>query len=272
METSSYPCRVCLDKTTPIGTTDFNKSGNDHFEGNRLFPVSEDLVEYYRCQRCGYMFTPFFDQWEHHDFQQRIYNQDYLLADPPFAGERPERLAAYLTDLLGTDYRHISMLDYGGGEGLLEQYLNRQGISHCTTYDPYHHTNSLPPEGKFSLVTAFEVVEHVQDQYQLFRELCSLTENDGVLLFSTLLQPENIDRVGTDWWYVCPRNGHMAFHTQESLKWVLKEFSFCLQSLSDEIHIAWRNPNDIARRFINRAETVQVNTPSPTQLTADSVN
>ncbi|WP_094706583.1 methyltransferase domain-containing protein [Hahella sp. CCB-MM4] len=264
MDTSSLSCRVCHSDALYVGATDFNKSGNDHFEHRRLFPVAEDQVAYYRCQHCKLMFTPYFDDWNDNDFRQRVYNHEYLLADPPFAGERPARLADYLAGLLGDEHKDLAMLDFGGGSGQLEDYLKALGIQNCTTYDPHHHENDTRPELEFDLVTAFEVVEHVSDQYDLFRDLCSLVANDGVLLISTLLQPDNIDTLGTDWWYVCPRNAHMTFHTRESLQWVLQEYGFTLHSLSEELHIAYRHPNRLSERFVSRAGIVQVNSqPSP---------
>ncbi len=259
MDTSSLSCRVCHGSAYYVGTTDFNKSGNDHFEGKRLFPVAEEQVDYYRCRQCGLMYTPYFDHWNDSDFQQRVYNHQYLLADPPFAGERPARLAGYLAGLLGDEYKDLRLLDFGGGSGQLEAFLKDHGIHNCTTYDPHHHENSIRPNLEFDLVTAFEVVEHVSDQYSLFRDLCSLVNDNGVLLMSTLLQPENIDSLGVDWWYVCPRNAHMTFHTRESLCLVLQEYGFTLYSLSDELHIAYRHTNNISAQFVSRAGIVQVN-------------
>ncbi|MBU6951059.1 class I SAM-dependent methyltransferase [Hahella sp. HN01] len=260
MDKAVHACRICMGGVNYVGATDFNKSGSDHFEGRRVFPPSLIQVDYYRCRECGFMFTPYFDDWSDADFERQVYNSDYLKADPPFAGERAARLSQFLTRALGDDLRNESLLDFGGGEGHLERLLRRQGFSDCATYDPHHHANCKKPSRIYNLVTTFEVVEHVSDQHNLFKELCSLVAPNGALLLSTLLQPRDIEMQGVDWWYACPRNAHMAFHTRRSLQRVLQTHGFYLESLSDELHIAFRRPNVISDKFLSLgAASVQVN-------------
>lgn len=250
-------CSLCGAPTSDAGRVDFNKSGADWFEGERQFPVSDEEVAYRRCGSCGFMFTRHFDSWTGEDFKARIYNAEYALADPPFVSERPLRLAAYLADVLGETLPEVSLLDYGSGEGRMVAELRRLGLGRGSVYDPYHAQAPLP-RSRHELVTAFEVVEHVPEQGALFDALCGLVAQGGVLLLSTLLQPEGIEAVGAAWWYACPRNGHLAFHTRESLSALLDARGFRLESLSSELHLAIRGPARLAERFMATEHTLEV--------------
>jgi 2-polyprenyl-3-methyl-5-hydroxy-6-metoxy-1,4-benzoquinol methylase len=93
-------------------------------------------------------------------------------------------------------------------------------------------------------VTAFEVVEHVPDQSELFGALKSLCRPSGMLIFSTSLKPKTISG---DWWYTSARNGHVSFHTAESLKRIMDKFGLAGVSLSNETHVAALTPAVIAK-------------------------
>jgi len=257
MMTPTLRCSVCGGRTTAAGAVDFNKSGADWFEGERQFPVSEELVDYRRCRSCGFMFTSYFDDWSEADFQARVYNEEYVVADPPFLAERPLRLATYLSGVLGDALGEVSLLDFGAGEGRMVAELQRLGLEHGTSYDPYH-ADTPPPEGHHELVTAFEVVEHVPDQGALFDRLCGLVAPGGMLLLSTLLQPEDIEAIGAEWWYACPRNGHLAFHTAGSLSALLEPRGFTLVSLSAELHMASRGTARLLRLFQEAEQGLEI--------------
>jgi hypothetical protein len=61
--------------------------------------------------------------------------------------------------------RKISLLDYGCGDGSLVN--NLKYLFNCidvTMYDPFQEEYSKDPEGKFDVVTCFDVMEHVEEQ------------------------------------------------------------------------------------------------------------
>ncbi|MDG1491086.1 MAG: class I SAM-dependent methyltransferase [Planctomycetota bacterium] len=254
------PCPLCDQPTRFAGAVDFNKSGADVFAGARQFAPSDELVSYLRCGSCGFMFTSFFDGWTDADFSARIYNAEYLRADPPFEEERPARLAGYLAAVLAEHLGAMSMLDFGSGAGRMMELLRARGLRDGHTYDRYH-AEGPAPTGPFDLVTAFEVVEHVVDQVALLESLCGLVAEGGVLVLSTLLQPANIADLGAAWWYACPRNGHLAFHSSESLTGLLEQFGFELRSVSSELHVAFRRPGALARSFLDSAQHLEVSGP-----------
>lgn len=224
-----------------------------------MFPVSGIEVRYHRCMDCGFLFTDYFARWEPAEFSHRIYNDDYLLADPPFADERPEKLSHFLAEALGQENRELRILDYGGGVGALERKLRGRGFVNLQTFDPHHPSNAAPPERPAALVTAFEVLEHVWDQYALVKQVSSLLAPDGCLVFSTLLQPIEIDQPEASWWYACPRNAHMSLHTARSLECLFSNVGLRLHSLSDELHIAFATQGLLVERFMAQQPTLRIN-------------
>jgi SAM-dependent methyltransferase len=61
--------------------------------------------------------------------------------------------------------RKISILDYGCGNGSLAKQLNFTfKCVDITKYDPFQDEFSKDPEGKFDVVTCFDVMEHVEEE------------------------------------------------------------------------------------------------------------
>jgi hypothetical protein len=128
------PCKVCGQASPLYGVVDFNKTCLES-RGVRL-PVSGIPVYYRRCIRCGFLFTEFCDGWTDRDFRERIYNEEYRLVDPDYAATRPDNNAQLVARLFGEHRGQISVLDYGGGDGLLAARLREHGFLNCDTYDP----------------------------------------------------------------------------------------------------------------------------------------
>ncbi len=88
-----------------------------------------------------------------------------------------------------------------------------------TSYDPFVDGEvSLAELGKFDLVTAYEVFEHVPDVRGLARNLSSLLKPDGIVHFSTMLIDGKMPRnEPITWWYASPRNGHISLFSRDAL-------------------------------------------------------
>jgi SAM-dependent methyltransferase len=135
------------------------------------------------------------------------------------------------------DIRH---LDYGGGNGVLSAELFAAGWN-STSYDPFVDGPLRGDLGRFNLVTSFEVFEHVPDVNHLIATLSSLVEEDGVVLFSTLLSDGSIARnQRVQWWYASPRNGHISLFSRRSLALLGAKEGFELVTFSPNLHAFWR--------------------------------
>ena len=232
-------CPICTTSCDPHDAVDFNKSCEE-LRGTYL-PKAGIPVAYYRCTNCGFCFAPAIARWSLAEFEERIYNKDYVAVDPDYVDARPRANAEGLRRIFGERGPHITHLDYGGGNGLLSTLLNQQGWQ-SRSYDPFADRD-VPIErlGKFDLITAYEVFEHVPDPRSLLKELSALVNADGIILFSTLLSDGELapDRPLT-WWYASPRNGHISLFSRNSLALLARDYGLRLGSFSSGFHCMWR--------------------------------
>ncbi len=225
-------CQICGGVTHVALVKERNVSCGDYFEGRRIYSADRGDMELIECSACGFASFEEMSLWSPDVFQREIYNQDYDLCDPPFLDERPRKLAKWL----GASLAPTDLIDFGGGNGKMAGLLAEQGFE-SVSFDPFYG-DPVAPAHTASIVTAFEVVEHVPVQQDLFATLRDLAHADGLIVFSTLLKPQ---RLTGDWWYVSPRNGHVSFHTRQSLSHLLGALGLSHICLSDEIHVAARD-------------------------------
>jgi SAM-dependent methyltransferase len=242
-------CPVCGAPAVLLDVVDFNKSCEE--ARGRFLPLSGIPVYYALCGDCSFCFAPELYKWTLEEFSTRIYNDDYLQVDPDYLETRPRASLEHLTQLLGDTCRDIRHLDYGGGHGLLSDLL-RDAKWDSSSYDPFvDRDKHLHELGKFDLVTAYEVFEHVPDAPQLISDLAGLLRDDGVILFSTLVSDNYIaPSQRLTWWYAAPRNGHISLFSKKSLYLLGQREGFNFGSLSPILHSYWKAVPPWARRFL----------------------
>jgi hypothetical protein len=69
------------------------------------------------------------------------------------------------------------------------------------------------------------------------------------VLFSTLVQPQDFDGLGLNWWYVGPRNGHISVFSRDALTKAWERHGCRMASFNDLIHVAYRTLPDFARHL-----------------------
>ena len=219
-----------------------------------VLPSSGQPVHYIRCEQCGFCFAPSLYQWSLDEFESRIYNSEYVHVDPDYVEARPRANAQTLRTMFdgcGLELRH---LDYGGGKGLLSDLMRDVGWQ-SASYDPFVDRDmDLRDFGKFDLITAFEVFEHVPDPGRLAADLASFLDDDGVILFSTLLSDGNLGSgKKLDWWYASPRNGHISLYSAMSLSLLGAKHGLNFGSFSMGFHAFWRSVPPWAEHVIRAA-------------------
>jgi len=239
MVNQEIECPVCAGACKPLDVVDFNKSCEE--QRGSFLPLSGIAVYYYKCESCEFCFAPEFSKWTLADFETQIYNHDYISVDPDYLTIRPSNNAKALMESIGAGKKLIRHLDYGGGNGLLSRLLQEAGWN-STSYDPFvDRATDLGDLGKFNLITAFEVFEHVPDVKMLMRNLSLLLDDNGVVLFSTLLNDKNISQKNRiTWWYASPRNGHISLYSSESLHRLASYIGLKYQSLTPGLHALTR--------------------------------
>ena len=251
------PCKICQGPSPLFGVVDFHKSCMEG-QGKRL-SLSGVPVYYRRCEQCGFLDTEFFDRWSEAAFAQHLYNADYLEVDPDARELRPAGNARLVAESFAGARDSISILDYGGGSGRLAELLRERGFT-AETYDPFFQ-HCQKPRQRFDLITSFEVMEHAPDPPGILASIASLLKTrerdgeDGLLLFSTLLQPEDMQQIGVNWWYAAPRNGHCSLYTANALVRLFASVGMQVASSSPALHLAYRRVPGFARHL--RIGTVQ---------------
>lgn len=242
------PCPICGDDAFLCGVVDFHKSCIEA-EG-RFLPKMGIPVYYRQCVRCRFLFCDTFKDWTREDFAAHIYNGDYGLVDPDYELVRPNGNAEMLVKAIGPKLAELRLIDFGGGNGRFAAALREQGFD-AESFDPLAETAT--PSAPADIVTAFEVVEHSNQQHQTLHQMLALLKPDGLLLFSTYVQPQGFNPLsaqGLNWWYVAPRNGHISIHSRDSLTTLLASQGLSLHSLNHYMHIAFRSLPDFAKHLI----------------------
>jgi Methyltransferase domain len=244
--TPTVVCKICRTPSPLFGVVDFSKSCLEN-QGKRLSLIGVPIY-YRRCSMCGFLFTTAFDAWTPEGFQQNIYNDDYVIVDPEYVEIRPTNNAKFVADLFQASSSEIKLLDYGGGEGLFAQLMRERGFS-ADTYDPFSSRYTQMPTDSYNLITCFEVMEHVPHPDQIVETMASLLDKCGMILFTTLLQPQVIEQIGVNWWYVGPRNGHVSIYSASSLGRLFHKYGLRFGSFADSTHIAYTELPSFARNL-----------------------
>jgi SAM-dependent methyltransferase len=250
MPPNTHPCPICGSSAVPHDTVDFNKSCEEQ-KGVHL-PTAGISIQYLLCPSCGFCFAPSFAAWSLDDFAEKIYNADYAVVDPDYADDRPTQNAGTLRALFNGLIESRRHLDYGGGNGRLAEILRGAGWN-SLSYDPFVDRDmDVRSLGKFELITAFEVFEHVPDVPSLLADFTTLLAPEGLILFTTLISDGMIGAgQPLTWWYAAPRNGHISLFSRQSLDVLAASHGFNHGSFSSLFHAYFKQLPPWASRKLN---------------------
>jgi SAM-dependent methyltransferase len=252
---SHTPCKCCDHSSRLCGVVDFSRCGADHLAGRKVDPYIGVPIYYYRCDQCSCVFTRTLDEWTNQDFSVAIYNADYVRHDPDYMGKRPLENAELISRNF-TEIAQANLLDFGSGLGLLEKELKKRGFTDVDSYDPFtsgeNDRNALA--ARYRTIVSFEVFEHHPQPKALMSELAAFLDDDGAILFSTLLASDSVVEQGIEkWWYCAPRNGHISFFTAQSLSRIGAEHGLSLASFSEGLHLFFKgHPPAWATKFAHQ--------------------
>ncbi len=180
-----------------------------------------ETLDYYRCEQCGFIQTI------------RSYSLDYpystAIADTDIGlVGRNIGLSKSTFDLICCNFdMDKKYLDYAGGYGIFVRLMRDQGIDfywydkYCENIFAKHFIANDPKSDYYEMVTAFELMEHIDDPDSLLKEIFACTDS---FLFSTVIIPENNIE---NWWYLATETGqHISFYSLESLR-ILAEKHYC---------------------------------------------
>lgn len=239
-------CKCCGANAAFLDVCDFNKNCEE-YRGIYLDKSNID-INYHQCSKCGFLFTNAFESFNSTHYAKYIYNDEYIKVDPDYNGKRPLHFSKIIKQMFPNE--KVEMLDFGGGQGILSRELNKTGFK-MDTYDPFSVDYKDKPNKKYKMIFSFEVVEHSPDPISTFKELFDLLDEGGIIVFSTLLLPQDIK--GLDWWYISPRNGHISIHTPQSLAHSINRSDYVVAPFGKGLHIIFNPDNrpDFSNNWFN---------------------
>lgn len=194
-------------------------------------------VQYFRCAACGFVQTekPY---WLAEAYSAAIARTDVGLVRRNV--EQSKLLRALIPLIAEPPGR---FLDYGGGYGMLVRLMRDAGFdfrwedAHCENL--FAQDFAAGPDDRFEMVTAFEVLEHLEDPRAGLADM--LRRSDSVLL-GTYLLPEPCP-LPADWWYYGLDQGqHIGLHTRRSLERLAAGAGARLYSNGINLHLLSRRP------------------------------
>jgi hypothetical protein len=146
------------------------------------------------------------------------------------------------------------ILDYGSGAGFFTEELSRLGFEQATSFDPY--TSPDRPEGRFAVVTAYDVLEHSATPLATLGDMLNFMEDDGCLLIGQTLQPVDIMTVRGEWWYLAPRNGHVSLFSDETIRQYAVSEGLIFENFGAMFSLSRPGRSDFTRAVIERSAPV----------------
>ncbi len=209
-------CRLCNQKTNEI----FSHQVLEKYK-----------VKYFLCDGCGLL------QTEEPYWLDEAYSEAIAVADTGLVARNiniSNRLTCLLFLMFGTSGRY---LDIAGGTGLLTRLMRDIGFDYYW-HDQYcenihakgfEYSASL---GSCSAVTAFEVLEHIEQPESFIVSALDLAQTD-TFIFSTELYA-NKPPFSDEWWYYAFETGqHISFYQLKTLKFIARKLEMSLYSFNN---------------------------------------
>jgi hypothetical protein len=177
------------------------------------------------CSNCGFLqiVDP---HWLHEAYSDAIADADTGLVARNIL--ICNQLTPFLYYLFGNKGSYV---DFGGGTGLLVRLMRDAG------FDLYWHDQycqNIHARGfeftanirKYEALTAFEVLEHVQDPVVFLKDAMEKTKS-RLIIFSTECY-EGLPPDPDNWWYYGFRKGqHISFYQRKTLKYIGDRLNLC---------------------------------------------
>lgn len=221
-------CKLCESKANQCG---------------RKLILDKYDARYLRCSACDYVWV------ESPHWLDEAYSNAIAALDTGIV-VRNLWLRDACCALLGSSFRDVkTLVDHGGGTGLFVRLMRDRG--HDAYWSDKHCDNLLArgfdadPEARYDLLTAFELVEHLEEPMVEFQRLYARAPR---LLISTELQPSDPGRL-MDWHYLAPEAGqHIGFFTRRSLEVVAERLGLVLSSNNRNLHVL--APDRVSDRWL----------------------
>jgi len=205
----------------------------------RPLVMGKHQATYYRCVACGFVQARD-PGWLEEAYVTPINPMDTGCVDRTWHFAR-----ATAAVIAGGIKAKGPFLDFGGGYGLFVRYMRDRGYDfrwmdgYCKNLLAAGFEGEPESDGRYGLVTSFEVMEHLTDPKSQIEQLLQWTDS---LLFSTELVPEGMNTL-EGWHFAGFEHGqHVSFFTHESLRRVADRCGVRFVTNGHSLHLFTRLP------------------------------
>jgi len=210
-------CNICNSDTSPLA---------------RTVILNKYDIQYYSCDHCGFI------QTESPYWLEEAYSSAIARSDIGLIG-RNIKFSIFCSALIPMFYDSKKpLLDYGGGNGMFVRMMRDRGFQFYW-FDKYTSNQfaagfDAPEDVKFSLLTAFEVFEHLPQPLQAIEDMFRYSDT---VIFSTRLLPR-WKITPDDWWYFTADTGqHVSLYSKESLQFIAQKLNLKFSSNGISLHV-----------------------------------
>jgi hypothetical protein len=231
---AGHLCAVCSSATEAFGTG---------------VVLGKYDAEFRRCPSCGLIAAPD-PTWLPEAYESAIYDGDSGLL------RRCRRLSIVTAAVIRSEgLTSGRFLDWAGGYGTLTRLMRDRGYDFAHN-DPMAvnvfaegHEVADPSVGRYDLVTAFEVLEHLTDPVASLTPLAAVTDR---MLVTTQVVPSPAP-LPSDWDYYALESGqHITFYTPRSLELLAARLGYDGVVTSSLVHLFHRGKVNPATRALVR--------------------
>jgi len=188
-------------------------------------------VKYYWCENCGFM------QTEKPYWLDEAYSKVIAQSDIGLIGRNLQMVAPTRKLILTCFDPMGKFIDYGGGYGIFTRLMRDQGFDFYRR-DPlcenlFADGFDASPKIRYTLLTAWEVFEHLENPLAEIEEMLSYSSN---LFFSTILLPTIPESLEQWWYYGLDYGQHIAFYSRKSLQIIAQKFGLKFHFSNGRLH------------------------------------
>jgi len=194
--------------------------------------LNKYLVCYFRCEGCGFI------QTENPYWLDEAYSEAITKSDIGLIGRNLQMVSLTRKLILTCLDPKGKFIDYGGGYGIFTRLMRDQGLDFYR-HDPicknlFANGFDASPNINYTLLTAWEVFEHLENPLADIEEMLSYSHN---LFFSTRLLPSSPPPLH-DWWYYGLEHGqHISFYSNRTLQTIAEKFNLKLRYSNGWMHL-----------------------------------